>query len=161
MFCPGEELCILLFNAEVNVTTKGRHKKDVLFVLIRRAFSWAFHQMCSYQQRLSSFYHYCSWIFYEKPKFQGRKHVLEEGEAVLDHLWDLPGIKHNRRNLTVGSIKHVTKVQTFRLSSQHSHAHNWFVGHRGLLLAVDSVCVVFLTVFTFAITHFFHLLGDT
>ncbi|NXK66453.1 CRBG3 protein, partial [Sylvietta virens] len=49
------------------------------------------------------------WIFYEKPKFQGRKHVLEEGEAVLDHLWDLPGIKHHRRNLTVGSIKHVTK----------------------------------------------------
>ncbi|XP_039569080.1 very large A-kinase anchor protein [Passer montanus] len=48
------------------------------------------------------------WIFYEKPKFQGRRHVLEEGEAVLDHLWDLPGVKH-RRNLTVGSIKHVTK----------------------------------------------------
>ncbi|NWR56810.1 CRBG3 protein, partial [Bucorvus abyssinicus] len=49
------------------------------------------------------------WIFYEKPKFQGRKHVLEEGEAVLDHLWDLPAMKHHRRNLTVGSIKHVTK----------------------------------------------------
>ncbi|XP_058686492.1 very large A-kinase anchor protein [Poecile atricapillus] len=49
------------------------------------------------------------WIFYEKPKFQGRKHVLEEGEVVLDHLWDLPGIKYHRRNLTVGSIKHVTK----------------------------------------------------
>uniref|UniRef100_A0A8C0U3C0 Crystallin beta-gamma domain containing 3 n=1 Tax=Cyanistes caeruleus TaxID=156563 RepID=A0A8C0U3C0_CYACU len=49
------------------------------------------------------------WIFYEKPKFQGRKHVLEEGEVVLDHLWDLPGIKHHRRNLTIGSIKHVTK----------------------------------------------------
>ncbi|XP_063275479.1 very large A-kinase anchor protein [Prinia subflava] len=49
------------------------------------------------------------WIFYEKPKFQGRKHILEEGEAVLDHLWDLPGIKHHQRNLTVGSIKHVTK----------------------------------------------------
>ncbi|NXM64049.1 CRBG3 protein, partial [Illadopsis cleaveri] len=49
------------------------------------------------------------WIFYEKPKFQGRKHVLEEGEVVLDHLWDLPGMKHHQRNLTVGSIKHVTK----------------------------------------------------
>uniref|UniRef100_A0A493TCN9 Crystallin beta-gamma domain containing 3 n=1 Tax=Anas platyrhynchos platyrhynchos TaxID=8840 RepID=A0A493TCN9_ANAPP len=49
------------------------------------------------------------WIFYEKPKFQGRKHVLEEGETILDHLWDLPGVKHRRRNLTVGSIKHVTK----------------------------------------------------
>ncbi|XP_053825813.1 very large A-kinase anchor protein [Vidua macroura] len=49
------------------------------------------------------------WIFYEKPKFQGQKHVLEEGETVLDHLWDLPGIKHHRRNLTVGSIRHVTK----------------------------------------------------
>ncbi|NWQ89934.1 CRBG3 protein, partial [Burhinus bistriatus] len=49
------------------------------------------------------------WIFYEKPKFQGRKYVLEEGETVLDHLWDLPGMKHRRRNLTVGSIKHVTK----------------------------------------------------
>ncbi|XP_055559243.1 very large A-kinase anchor protein [Falco cherrug] len=49
------------------------------------------------------------WIFYEKPKFQGRKHVLEEGEAVLDYLWDFPGMKHHRRNLTVGSIKHVTK----------------------------------------------------
>ncbi|XP_028939487.1 very large A-kinase anchor protein-like, partial [Antrostomus carolinensis] len=49
------------------------------------------------------------WIFYEKPKFQGRKYVLEEGETVLDHLWDLPGVKYRRRNLTVGSIKHVTK----------------------------------------------------
>ncbi|XP_059728043.1 very large A-kinase anchor protein isoform X3 [Haemorhous mexicanus] len=49
------------------------------------------------------------WIFYEKPKFQGQRHVLEEGEAVLDHLWDLPGIKYHQRNLTVGSIKHVTK----------------------------------------------------
>ncbi|XP_042722763.1 very large A-kinase anchor protein [Lagopus leucura] len=49
------------------------------------------------------------WIFYEKPKFQGQKYVLEEGESVLDHLWDLPGVKHHRRNLTVGSIKHVTK----------------------------------------------------
>ncbi|NXL92161.1 CRBG3 protein, partial [Alectura lathami] len=49
------------------------------------------------------------WIFYEKPKFQGRKYVLEEGETVLDHLWDLPGVKHHQRNLTVGSIKHVTK----------------------------------------------------
>uniref|UniRef100_A0A8C3LUY5 Crystallin beta-gamma domain containing 3 n=1 Tax=Chrysolophus pictus TaxID=9089 RepID=A0A8C3LUY5_CHRPC len=49
------------------------------------------------------------WIFYEKPKFQGQKYVLEEGETVLDHLWDLPGVKHHRRNLTVGSIKHVTK----------------------------------------------------
>ncbi|OXB53442.1 hypothetical protein ASZ78_013504, partial [Callipepla squamata] len=50
------------------------------------------------------------WIFYEKPKFHGQKYVLEEGETVLDHLWDLPGVKHHRRNLTVGSIKHVTKV---------------------------------------------------
>ncbi|KAM6290420.1 very large A-kinase anchor protein [Porphyrio hochstetteri] len=49
------------------------------------------------------------WIFYEKPKFQGRKYVLEEGETVLDHFWDLPGVKHRRRNLTVGSIRHVTK----------------------------------------------------
>ncbi|NWQ75555.1 CRBG3 protein, partial [Columbina picui] len=49
------------------------------------------------------------WIFYEKPKFQGRKYVLEEGETVLDHLWDLPGMKQHRRNLTVGSIKHITK----------------------------------------------------
>ncbi|XP_062430251.1 very large A-kinase anchor protein [Rhea pennata] len=49
------------------------------------------------------------WIFYEKPNFQGRKYVLEEGETVLDHLWDLPGMKHRRRNLIVGSVKHVTK----------------------------------------------------
>ncbi|NXE47613.1 CRBG3 protein, partial [Casuarius casuarius] len=49
------------------------------------------------------------WIFYEKPNFQGRKYVLEEGETVLDHLWDLPGMKHRRQNLIVGSIKHVTK----------------------------------------------------
>ncbi|NXU58370.1 CRBG3 protein, partial [Turnix velox] len=49
------------------------------------------------------------WIFYEKPKFQGRKYVLEEGETVLDHLWDLPGMKQHQRNITVGSIKHVTK----------------------------------------------------
>ncbi|XP_072183785.1 very large A-kinase anchor protein isoform X2 [Excalfactoria chinensis] len=49
------------------------------------------------------------WIFYEKPKFHGQKYILEEGEIVLDHLWDLPGVKHHRRSLTVGSIKHVTK----------------------------------------------------
>ncbi|NWX97498.1 CRBG3 protein, partial [Nothoprocta ornata] len=49
------------------------------------------------------------WIFYEKPNFQGRKYVLEEGETVLDLLWDLPGVKHHQRNLIVGSIKHVTK----------------------------------------------------
>ncbi|NWJ05473.1 CRBG3 protein, partial [Crypturellus undulatus] len=49
------------------------------------------------------------WIFYEKPNFKGRKYVLEEGETVLDLLWDLPGTKHRRRNLVVGSIKHVTK----------------------------------------------------
>ncbi|XP_010003802.1 PREDICTED: beta/gamma crystallin domain-containing protein 3 [Chaetura pelagica] len=49
------------------------------------------------------------WIFYEKPNFQGQKYVLEEGETVLDHLWDLPGVKYDQRNLTVGSIKHVTK----------------------------------------------------
>ncbi|NXI57614.1 CRBG3 protein, partial [Chloroceryle aenea] len=49
------------------------------------------------------------WFLYEKPKFQGRKYVLEEGETVLDHLWDLPGAKHHQRNPTVGSIKHITK----------------------------------------------------
>uniref|UniRef100_A0A8C2SM21 Crystallin beta-gamma domain containing 3 n=1 Tax=Coturnix japonica TaxID=93934 RepID=A0A8C2SM21_COTJA len=49
------------------------------------------------------------WIFYEKPKFHGQKYILEEGEIVLDHLWDLPGVKHHRRSITVGSIKHVTK----------------------------------------------------
>nr|XP_006124273.1 very large A-kinase anchor protein-like [Pelodiscus sinensis] len=49
------------------------------------------------------------WILYEKPKFQGEKYVLEEGEVVLDHLWDLQDMKCHPRNLVVGSIKHVTK----------------------------------------------------
>ncbi|XP_067402360.1 very large A-kinase anchor protein isoform X2 [Emydura macquarii macquarii] len=49
------------------------------------------------------------WILYEKPKFQGEKYVLEEGEMVLDHLWDLQDMKSHPRNLAVGSIKHVTK----------------------------------------------------
>uniref|UniRef100_A0A8C3RKK5 Crystallin beta-gamma domain containing 3 n=1 Tax=Chelydra serpentina TaxID=8475 RepID=A0A8C3RKK5_CHESE len=49
------------------------------------------------------------WILYEKPKFQGEKYVLEEGEMVLNHLWDLRDMKHQPRNLAVGSIKHVTK----------------------------------------------------
>lgn len=47
MFCPGEELCILFFNTKVKVTTEGQHRKDVILVLVRRAFSWTFHQMCS------------------------------------------------------------------------------------------------------------------
>ncbi|NXY90726.1 CRBG3 protein, partial [Alcedo cyanopectus] len=49
------------------------------------------------------------WILYEKPKFQGQKYLLEEGEKVLDHLWDLPRVKHHHRHLPVGSIRHVTK----------------------------------------------------
>ncbi|NXN98714.1 CRBG3 protein, partial [Rhinopomastus cyanomelas] len=49
------------------------------------------------------------WIFYEKPKFQGRKYVLEEGETVVDDFWGLLGAKRCRRSFTVGSIKHVTK----------------------------------------------------
>ncbi|CAM4423703.1 very large A-kinase anchor protein isoform X1 [Caretta caretta] len=49
------------------------------------------------------------WILYEKPKFQGEKYVLEEGEMVLNRLWDLRDMKHHPRNLAVGSIKHVTK----------------------------------------------------
>ncbi|XP_065445334.1 very large A-kinase anchor protein isoform X3 [Chrysemys picta bellii] len=49
------------------------------------------------------------WILYEKPKFQGEKYVLEEGEMVLNSLWDLRDMKRHPRNLAVGSIKHVTK----------------------------------------------------
>ncbi|XP_074854409.1 very large A-kinase anchor protein [Carettochelys insculpta] len=49
------------------------------------------------------------WILYEKPKFQGEKYVLEEGEVVLDHLWDLQDMERHPGNLAVGSIRHVTK----------------------------------------------------
>uniref|UniRef100_A0A8C0QIB0 Crystallin beta-gamma domain containing 3 n=1 Tax=Chelonoidis abingdonii TaxID=106734 RepID=A0A8C0QIB0_CHEAB len=49
------------------------------------------------------------WILYEKPKFQGEKYVLEEGEMVLNSLWDLRDMKRHPRNLAVGSIRHVTK----------------------------------------------------
>ncbi|XP_030437259.1 very large A-kinase anchor protein isoform X1 [Gopherus evgoodei] len=49
------------------------------------------------------------WILYEKPKFQGEKYVLEEGEMILNSLWDLRDMKRHPRNLAVGSIRHVTK----------------------------------------------------
>uniref|UniRef100_A0A8C8RB41 Crystallin beta-gamma domain containing 3 n=1 Tax=Pelusios castaneus TaxID=367368 RepID=A0A8C8RB41_9SAUR len=49
------------------------------------------------------------WILYEKPKFQGEKYVLEEGEMVLNRLWHLQDMKRHPRNLAVGSIKHVAK----------------------------------------------------
>uniref|UniRef100_A0A8D0GQD4 Beta/gamma crystallin 'Greek key' domain-containing protein n=1 Tax=Sphenodon punctatus TaxID=8508 RepID=A0A8D0GQD4_SPHPU len=52
------------------------------------------------------------WILYEKPKFQGQKYVLEEGEMMLNNIWDTRGMKHQSRSLTIGSIKRVTKVQT-------------------------------------------------
>ncbi|KAM3933163.1 very large A-kinase anchor protein [Leptodactylus fuscus] len=49
------------------------------------------------------------WILYEKPHFEGQAHVLEEGEAVLRHLWDLPGANAKPDKITIGSVKRVVK----------------------------------------------------
>ncbi|XP_073524275.1 very large A-kinase anchor protein [Phyllobates terribilis] len=49
------------------------------------------------------------WILYEKPHFEGRAHVLEEGEAVLRHLWDLPEANDSQDKITIGSVKRVVK----------------------------------------------------
>ncbi|XP_073440508.1 very large A-kinase anchor protein isoform X2 [Dendrobates tinctorius] len=49
------------------------------------------------------------WILYEKPHFEGRAHVLEEGEAVLRHLWDLPEANDEQDKITIGSVKRVVK----------------------------------------------------
>ncbi|XP_056415292.1 very large A-kinase anchor protein [Hyla sarda] len=49
------------------------------------------------------------WILYENPHFEGQAHVLEEGEAVLRHLWDLPGADAKLEKITIGSVKRVVK----------------------------------------------------
>ncbi|KAM4046610.1 very large A-kinase anchor protein isoform 2-T4 [Anomaloglossus baeobatrachus] len=49
------------------------------------------------------------WILYEKPHFEGQAHVLEEGEAVLRHLWDPPEANANPDKITIGSVKRVVK----------------------------------------------------
>ncbi|KAG9486135.1 hypothetical protein GDO78_008943 [Eleutherodactylus coqui] len=49
------------------------------------------------------------WILYEKPHFEGQAHVLEEGEAVLQHLWDPSGDDANSDRITIGSVKRVVK----------------------------------------------------
>ncbi|XP_069617097.1 very large A-kinase anchor protein [Ranitomeya imitator] len=49
------------------------------------------------------------WILYEKPHFEGRAHVLEEGEAVLRHLWDSPKINDKQDKITIGSVRRVVK----------------------------------------------------
>ncbi|XP_072287826.1 very large A-kinase anchor protein [Pyxicephalus adspersus] len=49
------------------------------------------------------------WILYEKPHFEGQAHVLEEGEAVLLHLWDAPGARTKPDKISIGSVKRVVK----------------------------------------------------
>ncbi|PIN96910.1 hypothetical protein AB205_0010210 [Aquarana catesbeiana] len=49
------------------------------------------------------------WILYEKPHFEGQAHVLEEGEAVLLHLWDPPGARAKPDKISIGSVKRVVK----------------------------------------------------
>ncbi|XP_040194651.1 very large A-kinase anchor protein [Rana temporaria] len=49
------------------------------------------------------------WILYEKPHFEGQAHVLEEGEAVLLHLWDAPGARAKPDQISIGSVKRVVK----------------------------------------------------
>ncbi|XP_075710562.1 very large A-kinase anchor protein [Rhinoderma darwinii] len=49
------------------------------------------------------------WILYEKTHFEGQAHVLEEGEAVLRHLWDLSGANTKPDKITIGSVKRVLK----------------------------------------------------
>ncbi|XP_053311807.1 very large A-kinase anchor protein [Spea bombifrons] len=47
------------------------------------------------------------WILYEKPNFQGQAHVLEEGEAVLQHLWDSPVNTSKPDKIIIGSVKRI------------------------------------------------------
>ncbi|XP_044140429.1 very large A-kinase anchor protein [Bufo gargarizans] len=49
------------------------------------------------------------WILYEKPHFEGQAHVLEEGEAVLRHLWDQQRANAKPDKITIGSVKRVVK----------------------------------------------------
>ncbi|XP_053164731.1 very large A-kinase anchor protein isoform X2 [Hemicordylus capensis] len=48
------------------------------------------------------------WILYEKPNLQGQKYALEEGEKVLNNIWNPHSEKH-QENFTIGSIRQVEK----------------------------------------------------
>lgn len=52
-------------------------------------------------------FHY-SWIFYEKPDFQGRSIALEEGSIELTNEWAESGLEtepHNNPPMLIGSIR--------------------------------------------------------
>ncbi|XP_054829686.1 very large A-kinase anchor protein [Eublepharis macularius] len=48
------------------------------------------------------------WMLYEKPQFQGQNFILEEGEKLLNGIWNTQIEKH-QGNFTVGSIRQVVK----------------------------------------------------
>ncbi|XP_069495111.1 very large A-kinase anchor protein isoform X2 [Ambystoma mexicanum] len=49
------------------------------------------------------------WVLYEKPLFQGQVHVLEEGESVLNNVWDQNNAELTPQNTTIGSIQRLVK----------------------------------------------------
>ncbi|XP_031752439.1 very large A-kinase anchor protein isoform X2 [Xenopus tropicalis] len=49
------------------------------------------------------------WTLYEKPNFEGLAHVLEEGEAELTYLWEVPQSTSEPNTIKIGSIKRIVK----------------------------------------------------
>lgn len=49
------------------------------------------------------------WVLHEKPSFQGRTHVLEEGETILNNPWDLNNLELSSKIVTIGSIQRLVK----------------------------------------------------
>uniref|UniRef100_H3A4M4 Beta/gamma crystallin 'Greek key' domain-containing protein n=1 Tax=Latimeria chalumnae TaxID=7897 RepID=H3A4M4_LATCH len=62
------------------------------------------------------------WMLYEKPDFQGQKHVLEEGETVLSHLWGINNVECSPRKVIIGSIKRVIKDHSIPEIELHPEA---------------------------------------
>ncbi|XP_048348718.1 very large A-kinase anchor protein [Sphaerodactylus townsendi] len=48
------------------------------------------------------------WMLYEKPQFHGQNFVLEEGEKLLDGIWNTHTENHQQK-FTVGSIRQIVK----------------------------------------------------
>lgn len=62
-----------------------------------------------------------SWIFYEKPNFEGHSIPLEEGELELSGLWDIEDIlernddeAESAKPVVIGSIRLVVQVGKIR-----------------------------------------------
>nr|XP_020666038.1 very large A-kinase anchor protein isoform X1 [Pogona vitticeps]XP_020666048.1 very large A-kinase anchor protein isoform X2 [Pogona vitticeps] len=48
------------------------------------------------------------WVLYEKPRYQGQKYILEEGEKMLSDILNLHCEEH-QGNITIGSVRQIMK----------------------------------------------------